>query len=113
MESQISNNSDLYIWSYHVQIRNNGNEAIQLINRYWKIIDEMGGTQEVRGAGVIGEQPILAPNSEFKYSSGVNLRYPSGIMSGFYEMKNTEEKIINIKIPAFSLDIPNGKFVVN
>ena len=113
IDSQISSNGNVYIWAYHVQIRNNSNETVQLVNRYWKIIDEIGGTQEVRGMGVVGEQPVLPPNSEFKYSSGVHLRYPSGIMSGHYEMKNEKEEVVDIAIPAFSLDTPGGNSVVN
>ncbi|MFT6333005.1 MAG: ApaG protein [Lentimonas sp.] len=113
VESQINKNGNFYIWSYHIHIFNKSGETLQLVNRYWKIIDETGGTQEVSGAGVIGEQPILTPNSEFKYSSGVNLRHPSGIMSGHYEMQDENNQIINVKVPAFSLDIPNNKSVIN
>ncbi len=113
IDSQTSNGNSFFIWAYHVIIENKSDETLQLINRYWKIIDEDGSVQEIDGVGAVGEQPILAPNENFKYSSGVHLRNPSGIMSGYYGMKKSDGKIINIKIPAFSLDVPSIKAVVN
>ena len=107
------NGSGFFIWSYHIDIENKSNDILQLISRYWKIIDEDGLIREISGSGAIGEHPILAPNDSFKYSSGVQLRYSSGIMSGHYKMKRSDGKIINIKIPAFSLDVPNIKSVIN
>ncbi len=114
----ISQSNDLqkehiFIWAYHVKIANKSNETVQLISRYWKVIDEKGGVQEVSGEGVIGEQPILTPGSNFNYSSGVNLNCSSGIMSGHYIMKKDDGTSIKVIIPAFSLDIPNTKSVIN
>ena len=104
---------DIFIWAYHIRIENQSDETVQLVKRYWKIIDEKGNIQEINGEGVIGEQPILTPGSNFHYSSGVNLSYPSGIMSGHYSMKKKGGELIKVKIPAFSLDMPNMELVVN
>ncbi len=113
IDSQISNGEGLFIWTYHITIKNKSNESIQLINRYWKIIDENGEIQEVSGIGAVGEQPILEPNENFKYSSAIHLKNPSGIMRGYYGMKKADGKIIKISIPAFSLDVPNITKVIH
>lgn len=112
IDSQTTNNSN-FVWAYHIVIENKSDDTIQLINRYWRIIDENGLTQEIRGVGAVGEQPILKPNDNFKYSSGVHLRCPSGVMSGHYGMKQSDGKIINVQIPTFSLDVPDIKSVIN
>jgi len=105
---------ELYIWSYHIRIENRKAEPIQLLSRYWRIIDEKGGIQEVSGEGVVGEQPVLSANVSYQYSSGVHLRYPSGIMMGKYIMKKIEGgEIFEVSIPTFSLDIPNLLNVIN
>ena len=99
-------NENHYVWAYTVQLNNLGDETVQLINRYWHITDANGAVQEVRGPGVIGEQPILEPGAEFRYTSGVSLKTPSGIMTGEYEMITPEQEIFHIDIPPFSLDSP-------
>lgn len=113
IDSKITMSSDLYIWAYHVHIENKSSEAIQLISRYWRIIDEKGGLQEVRGEGVIGKKPKIMPNSSYQYTSGVHLNYPSGIMSGTYKMKKGDNEFFDVEIPTFSLDVPNIKNVIN
>ena len=115
IDSKSSIIGDLFIWAYHVRIENNSKQKIKLVNRYWKIIDEKGLIQEVSGEGVIGEQPIINIGSSYQYSSGVHLRYPSGIMTGHYEMVSQDEnlKTFKVKIPTFSLDVPSIKSVVN
>ncbi len=113
VDSQINKNGSFFIWAYHVEIENKSSETLQLVNRYWKIIDENGTIQEINGLGAVGEQPILAPNDNFKYSSGVHLRHPSGIMSGHYGMKRPNGEIINVEIPAFSLDVPGIQSIIN
>ena len=113
VDSKINRNGSFFVWAYHVEIENKSSETLQLVNRYWKIIDEDGAIQEISGLGAVGEQPILAPNDNFKYSSGVHLRHPSGIMSGYYGMKRPNGEIINVEIPAFSLDVPSIKSVIN
>lgn len=107
LEDQSSASDDHYVWAYQVKIENGGSETVRLINRYWHITDAMGRVQEVRGAGVVGEQPTLAPGEAFEYTSGTPLGTPSGIMVGRYEMErtNTGERF-EVEIPAFSLDSP-------
>lgn len=104
---------ELFIWAYHVRIDNNGPEPVKLVNRYWRIIDEKGIVQEVSGEGIIGEQPTIAPHSSHQYSSGVHLRYPSGIMTGHYQMHLGSGEVFNAKIPTFSLDVPDVKKVIH
>lgn len=109
----ISGNNGLFVWSYNVKISNNSKIATQLMSRYWKIIDGKGIIQEVRGEGVVGEQPTILPNTSFEYSSGVHLNQPSGIMSGQYKMQNIDGKSYDVTIPAFSLDVPSVNKIIN
>jgi ApaG protein len=109
--SQLGN---LFIWAYHIRIKNKSREDVKLLSRYWRIIDECGNVQEIEGEGVVGEKPVIASNTTYQYSSGVHLKYPSGIMSGKYYVENTTNKeIFEIIIPNFSLDIPSSKTVLN
>ena len=100
-------NTGHYTWSYHVEIRNEGKERVQLINRYWNITDADGQVKEVRGEGVVGVQPVLDPGEGFEYTSFVPLSTPSGMMSGTYEMLRTDGTMFDAVIPAFSLDSPD------
>ncbi|MEM7171298.1 MAG: Co2+/Mg2+ efflux protein ApaG [Pseudomonadota bacterium] len=95
-----------YVWAYEVEIRNMGEEEVQLLNRYWQITDSMGRVQEVRGPGVVGEQPRLGPGESFEYTSGTPLATPSGIMVGTYEMESASGRRFDVAVPAFSLDSP-------
>lgn len=95
-----------YVWAYTIILENMGEETAQLINRYWHITDAQGSVQEVRGAGVVGEQPRLEPGDTYQYTSGAALKTPSGIMQGHYEMKTDLGEVFTIEIPAFSLDSP-------
>ena len=95
-----------FVWAYQVTIDNQSNDKVQLKNRYWKIIDSNGSEQEVRGEGVVGEQPILNPGEKFEYTSGTPLSTPSGFMGGYYEMETNEGKRFDAIIPQFSLDSP-------
>ncbi len=95
-----------FVWAYQVTIDNQSNEKVQLKNRYWKIIDSNGSEQEVRGEGVVGEQPILNPGEKFEYTSGTPLSTPSGFMGGYYEMETNAGKKFEAIIPQFSLDSP-------
>ena len=87
-------------------IDNQGNEKVQLVNRYWKIIDANGSLQEVCGKGVVGEQPILNPGEKYEYTSGTPLTTSSGFMEGTYEMQNDNGDKFDVVIPQFSLDNP-------
>ena len=95
-----------FVWAYQVTIDNQGNEKVQLKNRYWKIIDSNGSEQEVKGEGVVGEQPILNPGEKFEYTSGTPLSTPSGFMGGHYIMETKSGKKFEVIIPQFSLDSP-------
>lgn len=106
LEEQSSPADDHYVWAYQVEIRNEGSETVQLLNRHWRITDAHGRVQEVRGAGVVGEQPTLRPGEAFEYTSGTPLSTPSGIMVGTYEMETPAGERFDVAIPAFSLDSP-------
>ena len=95
-----------FVWAYQVTIDNQSDEKVQLKNRYWKIIDSNGSEQEVRGEGVVGEQPILNPGEKFEYTSGTPLSTPSGFMEGYYEMETKNGNKFEASIPLFSLDAP-------
>ncbi len=102
-----------YVWSYRVTVANHSDRTMQLESRYWNIVDANGTVEEVRGPGVVGEQPILNPGDSFQYSSGCPLRTPSGIMRGHYQMRDETGKTFEINIPAFSLDSPETERTVN
>jgi ApaG protein len=103
-----------YFWSYTIVITNLGNETVQLRTRHWIITDGTGHRQNVRGEGVVGEQPVLAPGERFEYTSGVPLPTASGIMTGRYQMVATESgERFEIEVPTFSLDSPDGKRTLN
>ena len=102
-----------YVWSYKVKIENQGEQTVQLKRRYWRIIDASGRTQEVRGDGVVGEQPVLAPGESFEYTSGTPLTTSSGIMAGRYYMETTDGRGLEVDIPAFSLDSPDERPVIH
>lgn len=96
-----------YVWAYRVRIANGGSETVQLISRYWHITDGLGRVQEVRGAGVVGEQPVIDPGKDYEYASGTPLPTSSGIMRGNYQMRTLSGESFEIEIPAFSLDSPH------
>ena len=102
-----------FVWAYQVTIDNQSKEKVQLKNRYWKIIDSNGSEQEVRGEGVVGEQPILNPGEKFEYTSGTPLSTPSGFMGSYYEMETNQGKKFDAIIPLFSLDSPFVKNNLN
>ena len=107
LDDQSSPIDNLYVWAYHVRIQNNGNQQVQLMNRYWSITDEAGNVHEVRGEGVVGEQPVLAPGESFEYTSGTPLPTPSGFMLGAYQMVCEDGEEFDAAVPAFSLDSPH------
>jgi ApaG protein len=93
-----------YFWSYNIVITNSGNETVQLKTRHWIITDGTGHMQNIRGEGVVGEQPILAPGERFEYTSYVPLPTASGSMTGRYQMVTDNGEHFEIDIPAFSLE---------
>ncbi len=106
LDGQSEPDDDHYVWAYHVRIENNGERTVQLRTRYWQITDGRGRVQEVRGDGVVGEQPVLGPGDVFEYTSGTPLATPSGIMVGSYKMRTDSGDLLSVDIPAFSLDSP-------
>lgn len=102
-----------YVWAYRVTIANHSDDRIKLLSRYWHITDGTGRVEEVRGPGVVGEQPELDPGDSYQYMSGCPLPTPSGIMVGTYTMRNGDGETFEIDIPAFSLDLPGQARTVN
>lgn len=107
LDDQSSPEDNQYAWAYHIKIENIGKEIVQLHSRYWRITDKLGRIQEVRGMGVVGEQPVLRPGESFEYTSGTQLNTESGIMAGNYQMQTENGEFFNVTIPAFSLDSPH------
>lgn len=95
-----------YVWGYRVTIDNQSDDAVKLLSRYWNITDGSGKVEEVRGDGVVGEQPELDPGDSYQYTSGCPLSTPSGFMVGRYTMQTKSGEEFDIEIPAFSLDLP-------
>lgn len=99
--------NDHYVFSYTVTIRNEGKEPARLMTRHWIITDGDGQVQEVRGDGVIGEQPYLKPGEGFKYTSGTFMNTPVGTMQGSYQMVADNGDKFDAEIPSFTLSVPN------
>ncbi|GMR20453.1 MAG: Co2+/Mg2+ efflux protein ApaG [Gammaproteobacteria bacterium] len=97
---------DRYVFAYTVTISNDGNAPAQLISRHWIITDSNNKVQEVRGDGVIGEQPYLKPGTAFRYTSGTVLETPYGTMEGSYQMVDDDGKEFDAPIPVFGLTLP-------
>jgi len=102
-----------YFWAYTITLTNLGRETVQLKRRHWRITDAHGRLQEVRGAGVVGEEPVLKPGENFEYTSGVPLPTASGFMSGTYGMINASGEEFEIEVPASSLDTPQRGRTIN
>ena len=106
LEEQSEPSDQHFVWAYHVIINNLSKHTVQLKKRHREITDSNGSKQEVSGAGVIGEQPILQPGEKYEYTSGAPLSTPSGFMEGYYEMETTSGNKFLASIPLFSLDSP-------
>jgi ApaG protein len=96
----------LWMFAYHVKIHNEGGETVQLVSRHWIITDATGRVEEVRGAGVIGEQPVLKPGQAFDYTSGCPLPTAMGTMHGTYQMVNQRGERFDVEIAPFTLAEP-------
>ena len=94
---------DNWVFQYTVRITNQGSETVQLLNRHWVITDALDHVDEVKGPGVVGEQPVLAPGESFKYSSWCPLKTPTGMMHGTYQMARTNGEEFDIQIAPFAL----------
>jgi len=95
-----------WFFYYTVRITNEGEDTVQLLSRHWVVTDANGRTDEVRGPGVVGEQPVLAPGETFQYTSGTPLNTASGLMRGTYQMVTEEGNHFDVEIAAFSLQEP-------
>ena len=113
MPERSSSEKSYFFWSYTIEITNQGDQTVQLKTRHWKITDAYGRLQEVKGAGVVGEEPVLEPGASYEYTSGVPLPTPSGIMMGSYGMVTPGGEHFDIDIPPFSLDGPESRRTVN
>jgi ApaG protein len=105
--------NNYFFWAYTISIINSGDETVQLKTRHWRITDANGRLQEVRGAGVVGEEPVLKAGESFEYTSGVPLQTPSGFMVGTYGMVSAAGEHFDIDVPAFSLDSIEAKRTLN
>jgi ApaG protein len=94
---------DEWVFQYTVRITNQGPETVQLLSRHWIITDAFEHVEEVRGPGVVGEQPVLGPGESFKYSSWCPLKTPMGMMHGTYQMVRTDGGQFDIQIAPFGL----------
>ena len=98
--------SERYVFAYTIRITNTGTVPAQLVSRHWIITDANNQVQEVRGAGVVGEQPRLRPNESFEYTSGTALATPVGTMRGSYQMVTEDGVEFDAPIPEFTLSMP-------
>jgi ApaG protein len=106
LEEQSEPEERRYLWAYRVTIENQSDIAVQLLSRYWRITDARGRVREVRGDGVIGEQPVIAPGRAYEYTSGAPLETPSGFMTGTYHMRASTGESFEVGIPMFALESP-------
>ena len=102
-----------YFWRYTIEIENGADQEIQLLRRHWVITDAVGRRQEVRGDGVVGEQPYISPGDRYIYASGCPLNEPSGLMMGSFVMCRDDGEEFQVTVPAFSLDSPHDRAQLN
>ena len=106
LAEQSDPSSERYVFAYTITIANTGTVAAQLISRHWIITDAENVTQEVKGLGVVGEQPLLRPGESFEYTSGTAMATPVGTMHGSYQMVAEDGNKFDAEIPAFTLSMP-------
>jgi len=95
-----------YVFSYTITITNTGDVAAQLVSRHWIITDGENRVQEVKGLGVVGQQPLLQPGESFEYTSGASIPTAVGTMRGSYQMRAEDGQTFDAPIPAFTLSVP-------
>lgn len=105
--SQSAPEEERYVFAYTITIRNPGRISVQLLNRYWLITNGNGRQTEVRGEGVVGQQPHIEPGGEFQYTSGAVLETPMGTMQGHYQMVDSNGNTLTVEIPVFRLAVLN------
>jgi ApaG protein len=113
LDARSSPDNSQYFWAYRVTIENQGQETVQLLSRHWMISNARGELNEVKGPGVVGQQPVLKPGEIYEYTSGAPLDTPSGMMGGAYQMESESGERFDIEIPTFSLDRPNQGALLN
>ncbi|HEX7970826.1 MAG TPA: Co2+/Mg2+ efflux protein ApaG [Thiobacillus sp.] len=106
LAEQSDPSADRYVFAYTITIANSGTVAAQLISRHWIITDADNVTQEVKGLGVVGEQPLLRPGESFEYTSGTAMATPVGTMRGSYQMVAEDGNKFDAEIPEFTLSMP-------
>ena len=106
LHDQSNPSDDRFIWAYHVEIENQSGQDLQVVERFWQIADSRGQVQEVRGAGVVGEKPVIEPGGTFRYTSGAPLTAPAGMMLGSYTVQTPDGEAFDVDIPAFALESP-------
>lgn len=107
LDEQSEPGRNRYAFSYTITIENHGSSTAQLLSRHWIITDAHGKEQEVRGDGVVGEQPVLPPGTSFRYTSGAVIDTPVGTMQGSYRMRADDGHDFDAEIPTFRLAVPN------
>jgi len=110
IEAQSDPDNRHYFFAYHVRIVNTGSESVQLLSRHWIITNGNGETQEVRGPGVVGEQPLLEPGTDFRYSSFCPIDTPVGTMHGSYQMVASDGSQFDVRIAPFTLAAEEAVF---
>lgn len=95
-----------HVFAYTITLANQGEQAVQLLSRHWVITDANNHVQEVRGKGVVGEQPVIQPGQSFEYTSGTVLATQVGTMSGSYQMRVVDDGEFSVPIPQFVLSVP-------
>jgi len=114
LAEQSSPSDSRFIWAYTVEIDNQGEEDLTVTERFWQIADSRGQVQEVRGKGVVGEEPVVKPGEVFRYTSGAPLTAPSGMMRGTYTVQESGSgESYDVDIPAFVLDSPHEGLILN
>ena len=106
LPEQSSPEDRVYTFAYTITVTNTGHVAAQLIARHWVINDASGQTQEVKGLGVIGQQPVIKPGESYEYSSGASIPTPVGTMRGTYQMVGEDGRTFEAPIPLFTLSVP-------
>ncbi len=106
LADQSSPGAGRWFWSYHIRLENHREQAVQLLARHWVISDALGKVHEVRGAGVVGDTPRIAPGDSYDYVSGCPLDTPSGSMVGSYHMVDEDGSTFDVAIPRFELTGP-------
>ena len=106
IEGQSEPDNDRYVFSYTITIRNEGGLPAKLLSRHWLITDANGNVQEVKGEGVVGEQPHIRPGEGFQYTSGAMIATPVGSMRGSYQMLSDDGSEFDARIPTFTLSVP-------